>query len=236
MSPLDSWTKKSLCCCRRKSRPNHSPQLTDKGPVSFSLKSKVVLILAVVDAGEIERVGWFAIRPMIGVVGDPPSTVLVNEVDGSCCSCSSDTEVISPSTRPAIGLPPLSPVPPFLVFVLPLLVPTAFPPNPTGIPEPLLRTRRALMTGLGSGVTTLEVSEPCPCAEAEVSREAILDERDPVAFGFVTRSAKEVLDGTTVSGPPTCAFACICECECGVEEWSARDADVDAEREFDEES
>jgi hypothetical protein len=62
----------------------------------------------------------------------------------------------------------------------------------------------------------------------------MLDERDPVTFGFVTRSTKEVLDGTTVSGPPTCA--CTCAWECGVEERSARDVDVDAERELDEES
>jgi len=44
----------------------------------------------------------------------------------------------------------------------------------------------------------------------------MLDDRDPAACGFVTRSAREVLDGTSVSGPPT--WACICACECGVEE------------------
>jgi len=65
----------------------------------------------------------------------------------------------------------------------------------------------------------------------------MLDDRDPAACGFVTRSAREVLDGTTVSGPPT--WACICACECGVEERGTKprpllDVDVDAERELDE--
>ena len=64
----------------------------------------------------------------------------------------------------------------------------------------------------------------------------MLDDRDPVACGFVTRSAREVLDGTTVSGPPT--WACICACEC-VEERGTKprplfDVDVDADRELDE--
>jgi hypothetical protein len=66
----------------------------------------------------------------------------------------------------------------------------------------------------------------------------MLDDRDSVACGFVTRSTREVLDGATVSGPPT--WACICACVCGVEERGNKprpllDVDVDAEREFDEE-
>ena len=53
----------------------------------------------------------------------------------------------------------------------------------------------------------------------------------------MTRSTREVLDGKTVSGPPT--WACICACECGVEERGTKprllfDVDVDTECELDE--
>jgi hypothetical protein len=64
-----------------------------------------------------------------------------------------------------------------------------------------------------------------------------LDDRDPRACGFVTKSTRDVSDGTTVSGPPT--WACICMCEWGVEERGTKprpllDVDMDAERELDE--
>jgi len=84
----------------------------------------------------------------------------------------------------------------------------------------------------------LDVSESWPCVETEVPQEAIQDDRNPIAYGFVTRSTKEVLDRMTLSGPPT--WVCICACKYGVEDRGTTprpllDVDVDAEREFDEE-
>ena len=68
--------------------------------------------------------------------------------------------------------------------------------------------------------------------DTEVPREAMLDDRDPAAFVPVARSTSELLDGTTVSSPPT--WACICACEWGMGERATKprprfDVDMDTD-------
>lgn len=70
---------------------NYSPQLIDSEPAFFNFKSKspVVLVLADVEAGDIDSVGWSVTSPPNGVAecckrGVPSFSVLVNDVDGVC--------------------------------------------------------------------------------------------------------------------------------------------------------
>ena len=221
---------------------NHSPQLTANEPTFFNLRSKslAVLVLPDVEAGDIDSVGCSSgTPPMIGAAecgkrGVSSCTVLVNDVAGACCSGCSGRELAIPA---GVGL--LGPSPPplfFFFFDLPLLAAAAAATLP--IPNPGLRTRRAWITGL-LRTPPLDVSESRPCVETEVPREAMLDDRDPAAFGSVTRSTSELVDGTTVSGPPT--WACICACEWSMGDRGTRprprfDADVDTDRDFDEEA